>query len=209
VTTVRFTETMSGYATMGEINPERGDDQGRLDNTRLAFRLTISIDDVDRFVTDPEHAATAEGWVECEALGGRLPVSRGWFNLFVADSPVSRQMRYRLWFRDAAGHPLTLRGQKRVGDDPGLDVWADTTTLFTQIVLGHVTEDQDAAAQVTAAGVLHIGIPAFARQLTTFWAADGSPVARLLGLVKFGDFFLGQLWKVYGRRLRALAGGGI
>ena len=209
MTSVRFTETMSGFVSLGESEPATGAERGRQDGTRLTFRLTITAADIDRFVTEPEHAASAEGWVECEALGGRLPVERGWFNLFVEDSPVSRQMRYRLWFRDAAGHPLTLHGHKLVGDHGGMDAWADTTTLFTRILLGHLADGDEEAARVTAAGVLHISVPAFARQLTTFWAAGGSPYARTAGLVKFGEFFLGQLWKVYGRRLRALAGGGI
>lgn len=207
MTSVRFTETMSGYATFGETDPARGDAQGRLDGTRLSFTLTITAADVDAFLADPEHVATATGHIQCDGLGGRLPVEQGWFNLFVADTPVTRQMRYRLWFRDAAGHPLTLRGLKHVSDDRGVDAWADTTTLFTHIHLGHVAAE-DVAAPVTAAGILHISIPAFARQLTTFRAADGPPTARLAGLVRFGGFFSGELWKVYGRRLRALAGAG-
>lgn len=208
MTSVRFTETMSGYATLGETDPTKGYEQGCLERTRLSFTLTITAEDIDAFVSDPDHPATATGWVECDALGGRLPVGQGWFNLFVADSPVTRQMRYRLWFCDAAGHPLTLRGVKRVGDDPGWDAWADTTTLFARILIGHVDESDD-TAQVTAAGVLHISRLSFARQLTTFRTAGGSPVARVAGLVKFGEFFWGELWQVYGRRLRALAGAGI
>lgn len=207
MTSVCFTETMSGYAAMGAREPADGDAQGRRDGTRLTFHLTITAEDVDAFLADPSHTADAVGWVECDPLGGRLPVERGWFHLFVADSPVSRQMRYRLWFRDGAGHPLTLRGKKLVADDPGADAWADTTTLFTEVVLGHV--EYDAPATVTAAGILHISVPAFARQLTTFRAAGGSPYERARGLARFGDFFLGQLWKVYGRRARALARGRI
>jgi cholesterol oxidase len=208
MTSVRFTETMSGYATLGATDPTTGDEQGRRDGTRLSFTLTITAEDVEAFLADPAHAATAKGHVECDALGGRLPVEQGWFNLFVADSPVTRQMRYLLWFRDAAGHPLTLGGVKHISDDRGMDAWADTTTLFTRIKIGHVDQD-DETAQVTAAGVLHISIPAFARQLTTFRAAPGTPRARAAALTRFGTFFGGELWKVYGRRLRALAGAGI
>lgn len=199
---VRFTEKMTGYISLGEADPWQGHDQGRQDDARLTFRLTISTEDVRRFVADPAHTAAAEGWVECEALGGRLAVERGEFHLFVADSPHRRKMLYRLWFHDGAGHPLTLRAHKVVTDDPGADVWADTTTLLTQILIGHVEAHTDASAVVTAAGVLRIRPLDFARQLTTFAASGPSTYARLAGLSTFGGFFLGQLWRVYGWRMR-------
>ena len=49
-------------------------------------------------------------------------------------------MRYRLWFRDCAGNPLTMNGFKDVGDDAGLDMWKDTTSLFVNLLTGHVEE---------------------------------------------------------------------
>ena len=59
--------------------------------------------------------ATAVGWVRCELLGGRLPVERGWFNLFVTTAAAdTREMRYRLWLRDLAAAPVTLYGFKAV-----------------------------------------------------------------------------------------------
>ena len=43
----------------------------------------------ERFLAEPVHEARAEGWIESPALGGRLPVGRGAFNLFVpGDSPT-------------------------------------------------------------------------------------------------------------------------
>lgn len=198
---LRFTETMTGHITLGETDPERGYAQGRADDTRFTFRLTISTEDVDRFVQDPAHLGRAEGWVECDDLGGRLPVEGGWFNLFVAESPRVRTMRYRLWFTDAAGHPLTLRAHKTVTDDPGVDAWADTTTLYTQLLIGHVAADDDDAT-VTAAGVLRIRPLDFARQLTTFRTKGRSLRARGSGMATFGGFFMGQLWRTYRPRLR-------
>ena len=51
---------------------------------------------------------------------------------------VDKRMLYRLWFRDTAGHPLTLDGHKVVQNDPGPDLWRDTTTLFAVVLSGHV-----------------------------------------------------------------------
>ncbi len=201
---LQFTEMMTGHVTLGETDPKRGYDQGRRDGTEFTFRLTISTDDVDRFVREPAHRGQARGWVECEALGGRLPVERGVFNLFVEDSPRVRTMHYLLWFSDLAGHPLTLRAHKTVSDEPGLDAWADTTTLFSQVLVGHVEHDAGAAsgATVTAAGILRIKPLHFARQLTTFRTSGGSVRERADGLATFGSFFMGQLWRVYAARIR-------
>jgi hypothetical protein len=85
-------------------------------------------------------------------------------------------MRYRLWFRDAGGYPLTLTGFKVVRDDPGLDVWADMTTLYVHIPRGHVSADAEDQAETVASGVLRIPSLAFALQLTTFraWSPTGA-----------------------------------
>jgi cholesterol oxidase len=203
---LRFTETMTGHVTLGVSDTERGHEQGRRDGTAFTFRLTISTDDVDRFVREPAHAGVAQGWVECEPLGGRLPVEKGEFNLFVEDSPRVRTMHYRLWFTDRAGHALTLRAHKTVSDDPGADAWADTTTLYTQVLIGHVDAD-DTDATVTAAGILRIRPLDFARQLTTFRTSGGSVQDRAAGMAAFGSFFLGQLWRVYATRLRRRGAG--
>ena len=75
--------------------------------------------------------------MKCEALGGELPVEKGVFNLFVDQGdPSLKRMLYRLFFRDGDGRPLTLSGFKVVEDDPGSDLWTDTTTLFTRILRG-------------------------------------------------------------------------
>ena len=133
---------------------DRGFRSGRESRTALMFHLTITADDIDTFIADREHEAVAEGWVECEALGGRLPVERGIFNLFVdQEGDRSRKrMLYRLHFRDGEGHPLTLTGHKVVEDDPGFDLWRDTTTLFTQILRGHVEEGAGGEPEVVGRG---------------------------------------------------------
>ncbi len=108
-------------------------------------------------------------------------------------------MLYRLPFQDAAGHPLTLSGFKDVHDDPGFDLWRDTSTLYTRILAGHIHADPaaEAGARVVAAGIITIHIPDFLRQLTTF-RVSGSALEAARGLETFGRLFLGDLWKVYG-----------
>jgi cholesterol oxidase len=194
-----FTEEMKGFVTFGEGDYERGFRAGRESRTALMFHLTITADDLERFMADRDRQAVAEGWVDCEALGGRLPVERGIFNLFVDHEGEARRKRmlYRLHLADGSGQPLTLTGFKVVEDDPGFDLWADTTTLYTRLLRGHVEPGGDAGAEVVAGGIIHIHGVDFARQLTTFHT---EPAGRLDQLGRFGALFAGDLWKVYGPR---------
>ena len=200
---VRFTEEMGGHVAFGELDFERGRERGRATRTALMFHLTIETPAIGDFVTDPTHEAEATGWVRCEALGGKRPVERGRFNLFVAtDDPGERRMLYRLHFHDGVGSPLTLIGHKVIADDPGFDLWPDTTTLYTRLLSGHVEVGGDEAAAPVAAGVLRITPLSFARQLTTFRARGAGVVGNLRALLRFDRLFLGELWHVYGRPRR-------
>lgn len=199
MTTVRFTEEMLGHVTFGEEDHLRGSHAERDGAGHLKFHLTIVVDDIDRFASDPRRSAGAIGYVESDVLGGRLQVEHGAFNLFVDTEPGVKHMLYRLFFRDGSGHPLTLTGFKLVKDDAGFDVWKDTTTLFTRVLRGHVQEADEGGAEIVASGVLRIRPRDFARQLTTF---RGS----VRGLLKFMTIFLGQLAEAYlrkGRRAHA------
>ena len=201
-TRLGFTEEMKGYVTLGETDHDVGFREGRESGTFAMFHLTIEVDGVGHFVADPSHEATAKGYIRCEALGGELPVEKGVFNLFVDEGDPSRKrMLYRLFFRDDSGHPLTWSGFKVVEDDPGSDLWDDTTTLFTRILQGHVGPEEEERTQVVASGIVRIHLLDFLRQLTTFRTEGPSPAERASALAKFGRLFLGDLWDVYARRV--------
>ena len=203
---VQFTEEMLGHVTFGESDFARGAVAGRDGAGALKFHLTIVVDDIERFGSDPTRRAGAHGYLVCDALGGRLPVERGVFNLFVDTEPGVKHMLYRLWFRDGSGHPLTMSGFKLVKDDAGFDVWKDTTTLFTRVLRGHVDEQEDASAEIVASGVLRIRIRDFARQLTTFRAGGDGAGAKVGALAKFGTIFVGHLAEAYLRKGRRANG---
>jgi predicted acylesterase/phospholipase RssA len=199
VTRLWFTEEMKGAVTLGESDPSLSTGGNA---APLMFRLTIDIRGVHRFLLDPELEAEARGWVHSAALGGRLPVERGRFNLFVRRGDPSRQrMLYRLFLRGASGEPLTLSGHKEIRDDPGADLWRDTTTLVTRIYRGHVEPGDEAAAEVVASGVLRILPLDFLRQLTTFRVRAPTLGDRLEIIRRFGQLFAGRLWDVYAREV--------
>jgi hypothetical protein len=201
-TLLSFTEEMKGYVAFGETDFDRGFRKGREEDNFLMFHLTIEVDGVERFVGDPRREASAKGYVRSEALGGELPVEKGIFNLFVDQGdPSLKRMLYRLFFRDGGGKPLTLSGFKVVEDDPGSDLWTDTTTLFTRILRGHVGAEDEADAEVVASGIIKIYFLDFLEQLTTFRTEGPTPAQRATALSRFGKLFLGDLWNVYARRV--------
>lgn len=179
---INFTEVMAGEVTLatgGEPHP-------------CKFKLKITIDDVDAHFDDPTHLGRAEGTIECELFGGVRPVDAGVFKLFdLVDDPKRRAMRYRLPFSDGAGNPCELVGMKDVGDDAGLDLWEDTTTLATEIRAGHDTGLFEAPnAPILASGAITIAVDDFVEQLSTF---RGNPV----DLVKFSARFAKTLASLY------------
>ena len=98
-------------------------------------------------------------------------------------------MQYRLAF-EHDGKPYFLDGAKHVHDDPGFDVWKDTTTLHTVLHDG-----SDASGPVVGAGILSLGIEALARMMSTMRPVGGG----VEPLVVFGKVFLGSLWEGYGK----------
>ena len=219
---VEFTEELKGFVTVGEADYHEGFQQGRDSGGEARVHVTVTVDDVDRFIADPTREATVTGWVECEALGGRRPVERGIFNLFADEAEPDRtHVYYRLFFSDGAGGPLTLGGFKDVLDEPGLDRWPDTSTLYVRVFRGHPERDRESRAEVPgaevpgsevpgsevmAAGILQIHLDDFARELGTFRVRGPSSVARDRVLDEFGRLLLGKLWAVYGGQARAGAG---
>ncbi|HEY0003783.1 MAG TPA: patatin-like phospholipase family protein [Pyrinomonadaceae bacterium] len=211
-TKLSFTEEMKGYVTFGELDYDRGYREGKKSDTSIMFHLTITVDGVNRFVTDPDHDTTdVKGYIKCEALGGQLPVEQGKFNLFVDDqNPAIKRMFYRLFFRDQDGRALTLSGFKLIKDDPGMDLWHDTTTLFTRILDGHLSEQEEAALasdpaqlkqKALASGIIIIHFFDFLKQLTTFRTEGPTLSDRASAMARFGRLFMGKLWDVYARNV--------
>ncbi|HZS78682.1 MAG TPA: patatin-like phospholipase family protein [Ktedonobacteraceae bacterium] len=207
-TTLSFTEEMKGYITIGAADIDRTDfnlgfQKGSQEGTYLMFHLTIGIDGVRSFITEPEHdTQKVEGYIECEALGGRLPVEQGWFNLFIdQEDPTSKKMFYRLFFADARGQPLTLSGFKSIKEAPGIDLWTATNTLYTRILQGHVAPEDEAGAEILAFGIISNHFLDFLKQLASMRADGPTSIDKVTVLGEFGVFFLGKLWDVYGKHV--------
>jgi predicted acylesterase/phospholipase RssA len=202
VTSLQFTEEMKGFLTLGETDYDKGFRTGKANGTDAMVHLTIKTDDVDAFVTDPQHVASATGYFKGDIFGGQRPVEQGIFNLFVDNGdPDRKAMYYRLFFTDQTGNPLTLLGFKDVRGAKVSDVWTDTTTLFTRILKGHVGALADGGANILAAGIIHIHFLDFLEELTTFRTEGPTLAARASAMQRFGSLFLSKLWDVYAHNI--------
>ena len=137
---VRFTETMRGFFSTAVTDDfERADEQARKDDSTFVFTLTVIADDLDVLIGDASHAARLIGTVEAPALSEHpLTVTDGEFNLLVADPTDvgTRRMRYRMRLSSAEGKTYFFDGYKLIHDDPGIDQWVDTTTLYITVYEG-------------------------------------------------------------------------
>lgn len=192
-TGIRFKEVMRGHWTVGEADPAEGERRGRASGSSVAIRLAISLTDLDAFLDDATREAAATGTLDCPALGGRLSIGRGSFNLLVTTDAGGRQFRYRLPFKTRDGVHHILIGVKEVADDPGFDVWSDTTTLFVRIYRG-----DDESGPLLGAGTAHLRILDLVREATTFRLLHGRDLpSRLVAWAGFWRYFLGSLWRTY------------
>ena len=193
---VRFTERMAGFFGEG-ADYWAGAEAGREAGSSFAFVFSISVDDVERMLADPAHEAELFGSVDAPALSeNRLIASGGRFNLFSDDpgDPASKRMEYRATLTADDGAQYEFQGHKVVRDDPGFDLWPDTTTLYIEL-----RRSDAPATDAPLRGVLRIAVADFARQLTTMRPTGaGSATARAKALAEFGGFFAGSLFRIYG-----------
>ena len=190
-----FRETMEGPFALGETDPRAGKKKGEKDATELAMHASITIRDIAAFADDPNHLGELNGSIDFTPFGEAMPATHGVFNLFhPTDNPDMKYMIYELGFMHE-GQAYYVAGRKEVHDDPGFDLWGDTTTLFTRLHKG-----TDTSGEVIGAGVLTLGVKALAK-LVASMQATGTDAATEKAKVyaKFGSFFLGELWDSYKR----------
>jgi len=189
-----FTETMSGDFALGDTDPRAPRTTNRGEWSELAIHVTVHIDDIDRFIADVTHTGRLTGHVSSPLFGGDVPATHGVFNLFSpTDDPALTLMVYELAFQHD-GKAYYLAGRKEVRDDPGLDLWADTTTLFTTL-----HEGSDRTAPVVGAGVLRLGIGELLKLVRSMRATNTRSLEESARVVqRFGTFFLRSLWTSYG-----------
>jgi len=194
---IQFTETMKGYFSTAEKNDfEKGKELGRNAGSLFDFTLTVTSNDAETMLKDPQHQATLAGIVKAPALSQRpLTISNGIFNLFVdADTEIpTKLMNYRMNIHSEEGKDYYFYGFKQIRDDKGFDLWKDTCTLYIT-----VHEGTDENSPVLGKGILVIETADFAKQLTTMKVLNAtSKMEELRVMTDFGKYFSGSLYDIY------------
>lgn len=203
---VQFTETMKGYFSRAFTAAQSTDlkvyeaaaKRGEADNSPIDFTLTITANDLNRMIKEPEHAATIVGTVIAPALSPQpLTASNGVFNLFeqFEQQVDTRHMKYDMKLTAEDGNDYFFSAFKTVPEDNGvLNIWHDTSTLYVTLYRG-----PDKSGEVIGSGVMHIKPEDFAKQMTTMKVLNArNERERIEGLARFGKFFAGILWESYG-----------
>ncbi len=196
---IQFTETMSGYFSTKVLDDyDAAWRQGEADDSRFKFVLTILADDLERMMADASYTSRLTGTVTAPALSPHpLRVTDGQFNLFLreGDAPAGRRrMRYRMRLRAVDGAGYFFEGFKLIRDEQGFDLWSDTTTLYITVY-----EGPDDSGAVLGKGILRIYPRDFQRQITTVRVTNAANLReRLEAIARFGRFFAGSLFDIYG-----------
>jgi len=190
---ITFRETMAGGFTLGETDPSAGSEKGKHSGNILAMHSTITIQDVNRFISDPDHLGQINGTIDFGPFGENIPAKSGVFNLFSpTDQPGLKLMVYEMAFA-ANGQNYYLAGKKEVRDDSIIHMWKETTTLFTRLHKG-----TDKTGPVVGAGILTLGPLDLMKMVSTMHALNASsPAEGAKAMMAFGRFFLGKLWDSY------------
>lgn len=195
---LQFTETMRGYfSTEVKNDYQLAADKGRQDDSPCEFTLTVASHDLNQMLADSNHTAGLTGTVTAPVLDPRpLTVLRGEFHLFVRDPRhvETRLMKYRMVLGSKGGNKFFFDGFKLIHDEGILNLWHDTTTLYITVFRG---EGPD--CPVAGKGILKILPKDFMHQLTTIRATNApNEVDRIKAEARFGRFFAGVLFDVYG-----------
>lgn len=193
---ITFRETMQGGFALNNSDPRIGEKQGKAEKTHLAMHATINIRDLDRFISDPNHLGSITGHIDFTPFGKNISAKSGVFNLFSpTDQPKLKLMIYELAFTHE-GQDYYLAGKKEVRDDPGFDLWSDTTTLFTQLHQG-----TDKSGTIVGAGILSLNVAELVKLVSTMRVTNADSLSdKTKALFDFGKFFLGELWDTYGMK---------
>jgi cholesterol oxidase len=207
---LNVTEWMKGYVGFGATDCDAGFIEGLDQGASYEHEVVIAMADIDRFIAEPKHMATMEGSITCGRLGGKRPIRNGVYNMLVDDeNPDLTFIFYKMQFDDApGGRAYTALGHKTIENAHALDLLSRIMTLSLRIFEGDI-EGPDMATPVlgpphvgdakpVAMGVLHIQTLDAFKSAASFASPGSSWLAEKEAVAKFGAFYLGKLWQLYG-----------
>jgi cholesterol oxidase len=191
----------------------KAENDGIRSGTTVFLKLHATIGDLARLIAtttdgDPAPIALSGAIVLDEATdvldeqkkkkppSFEIDAEKSFLQAFV-QSPASvptRYFKYHLEFRDHQG-PCLFTGIKILRDEPGFDVWSDTSTLYFEI-RGSI------GVGPIQRGVARVSLDLFMREQLPSMTVTGTtdPIRRSWALAAYYKHFAGELGAVYGKR---------
>jgi cholesterol oxidase len=190
---LQFSEVMTGAFALGETDPQAGADRGKKENTTMSLQAKCSIDDLDAFIKDGNHAGQLDASVQFTPWGAAIPGDNSKLNLL---SPgAARQERTMIYETriSQGGKSYYFAGKKFVHHEHGPEVLKETTTLYSVLHSGN-----DDSGPIVGAGILILGAAAIADLVKNMKVLNAkSPFDTARGIGKYLRFFMGSLWDSY------------
>ena len=198
---IRFSEEMRGRLVDGDADPEQLTKEQLAAGIEVELQATVLIQDLDAFIANPKHQGVLSGRVVYSPLGDTQDAINGVFNLFApGGNSEEKLMVYELAAIPVDGNEFYFAGYKMVRDDPGPDLWSDTTTLYTRLHQG-----TDKTGGVVATGVLTLVFSSLVELLKTIEVVGTTSTVEKIGAItRFGRFFSRELWDTYGLEVLAV-----
>jgi hypothetical protein len=188
-----FSEVMTGGFALGATDPTAGEKQGNAQNSQLSLHCDVTIDNLQRFVDDPQHPGRLGCTLDFPPFGAGIPCDPGIFNLFrAASTSGERWMMYECGFT-AKGQRYYIAGKKIVQHGHAAEVLQQITTLYTLLHQG-----SEASGAICGAGTLHLGAKSIVDMAKTLHVTNAQNHLQVLqGLGMYLKLFLGELWQTY------------
>jgi len=188
-----FSEAMSGAFALGETDPQAGADRGKKENTTMTLQATCTIDNLDAFIKDGNHAGKLDASVQFTPWGAAIPGDRSKLNL-LSPGPARQEKTMIYETRiSQGGKSYYFAGKKFVHHEHGPEVMKETTTLFSVLHSG-----DDDSGPIVGAGILILGPAAIANLVHNMKVLNAkSPFDTARGISKYLRFFMGSLWDAY------------
>lgn len=195
---VTFREKMIGGFALGVTDPKEGMKKGKAEGTKLSLNVSIIVHDLRKFISNVKHTGLIFGNIDFSAFGGKILAKSGKFNLFSpTDDADLKVLVYELCF-EYNGDDYFLSGKKMIKDDPGFDLWKDTTTLFT-----HMHRGSDKTGTIIGAGILELKPRELMKLISSMHITNaGSTKEKIKATREFGQFFMGEFWDSYAKKLK-------
>lgn len=184
---IRFTEHLHGNLYFNEGN-----------GLQCEVILTVEINNVKKFLEDKTHVAKIYGTMTCKELSQcHLTISNGHFQMIAKrDAHKNAQkMIYRMVLSSVEGKMYFFDGVKVIHKESTREVVYRDKTTFAM----YIYEGDNAEGKFICKGNLEVEPRYFRKQMKTIEVFNvRSKLERFRWKSKFGKFFAGALWDVYG-----------